>query len=224
MLRIWHLLLLFGVATGAGVATAGELNGELQITVNGKPLRTGEAQEAVIYFRSRTPVPLTPAPEPALMATLRKQFEPHVLAVQAGESVRFPNDDVILHNAFSTSPSRPFDTGQYPRGVGQTFRFDQPGLVRVYCNVHHSMFGFILVLDTPYHTRADANGRFRLTGLPKGAGEIVVFHDRAPPLRRRVLVGESGILRLDLELNQRKIPVHTNKFGKPYSRSPDANY
>jgi hypothetical protein len=223
MLRLQLLWVLVAIFVG-GAAVAAELAGDLQITVNGKPLRSGEAQEAVIYFRPHTPVPLTPAAEPALLTTLRKQFVPHLLAVQAGESVRFPNQDVILHNAFSTSPSRPFDTGQYPRGVGQTFRFDQPGLVRVYCNVHHSMFGFILVLDTPFHTRADASGHFRLTDLPKGDGEIVVFHDRAPPLRRAVVVGKTGALQLDLELNQRKIPAHMNKFGKPYSRSPDANY
>ena len=223
MLRLQVLWVLVATLASA-MAVAAELEGDLQITVNGKPLRSGEAQEAVIYFRPHTPVPLTPAAEPALLTTLRKQFVPHLLAVQAGESVRFPNQDVILHNAFSTSPTRPFDTGQYPHGDGQTFRFDQPGLVRVYCNVHHSMFGFILVLDTPYHTRADANGHFRLADLPKGEGDIVVFHDRAPPLRQRVVVGKIGALRLELELNQRKIPAHTNKFGKPYSRSSNAHY
>ena len=99
------------------------------------------------------------------MSTRRKQFLPRVLAIGAGESVRFPNEDPILHNVFSQSPDNAFDTGQYGRGEGKTTRFDKPGLVRVYCNVHHSMVGHILVLDTPHFTRPSSDGRFRLTDV-----------------------------------------------------------
>ena len=208
----------------AGWAQAGELGGELKLRSGGSLLRATEAQEAVIYFRSNQPVVVVPAAEPRLMITRRKQFVPRVMAIAAGESVRFPNDDPILHNVFSTSPDNAFDTGQYGRGEGKVATFAKPGLVRVYCNVHHSMYGFVLVLDTPFHTRADAAGRFRLTGLPEGEGELVVFHDRGAPLRQKVVVGEAGDLALTLELNRRKVPAHANKFGRPYARSTHAGY
>ncbi|PJA42980.1 MAG: hypothetical protein CO182_00940, partial [Lysobacterales bacterium CG_4_9_14_3_um_filter_62_6] len=64
MLRLQVLWVLVATLASA-MAVAAELEGDLQITVNGKPLRSGEAQEAVIYFRPHTPVPLTPAAEPA---------------------------------------------------------------------------------------------------------------------------------------------------------------
>jgi plastocyanin len=223
----------------AGVVCAGELNGELRLRSGGSVLRASESQEAVIYFRSKQPVVITPRAEPYLMSTRRKQFVPRVLAIGAGETVRFPNDDPILHNVFSASPENAFDTGQYGRGEGKTTTFNKPGLVRVYCNVHHSMFGFVLVLDTPFHTRPDALGRFKLTGLPEGEGELVIFHDRGAPLRQKVFVAPdakglatatklpvapSPPLALTLELNRRKVPVHSNKFGKPYARSPNAAY
>jgi hypothetical protein len=158
------------------------------------------------------------------MVTRRKQFVPRVLAITAGNSVRFPNEDPILHNAFSTSAENAFDTGQYGRGEGKLQLFDKPGLVRVYCNVHHSMFGFILVLDTPFHTRSDAAGKFVLTGLPEGEGELVVFHDRGTPLKQSVVIGKNSSIDLKLDLNKRRVPAHTNKFGKPYARTPNANY
>lgn len=208
----------------AGVASAADLSGELKLRSGASLLRASEAQEAVIYFRSKQPVLVTPRTEPYLMTTRRKQFVPRVLTIGAGESVRFPNDDPILHNVFSASPENAFDTGQYGRGEGKTTTFGKPGLVRVYCNVHHSMYGFILVLDTPFHTRTDAQGRFKLTGLPEGEGELVIFHDRGAPLRQKVVIGEDQNLALTLDLNRRKIPVHANKFGKPYARSTNASY
>ena len=221
-IRIWWCVMACLCLTNA--AFAGELTGELKLVSAGAPLRASESQEAVIYFRSTSPVVITPRAEPHVMSTRRKQFLPRVLAIGAGESVRFPNEDPILHNVFSQSPDNAFDTGQYGRGEGKTTRFDKPGLVRVYCNVHHSMYGFLLVLDTPFHTRADAQGRFKLTGLPEGEGELVVFHDRGAPLRQKVIVGEQGSLMLTLSLNRRKVPAHSNKFGKPYTRSTNASY
>lgn len=221
MWRLWCVAVCLCVA---GLSHAGDLTGELKLKAGGSPLRASEAQDAVIYFRSTQPVVGTPRAEPWLMATRRKQFVPRVLAVSAGETVRFPNEDPILHNVFSLSPANAFDTGQYGRGEGKATRFDKPGLVRVYCNVHHSMYGFILVLDTPFHTRPDAQGRFKLTGLPDGEGELVIYHDRGAPLRQKLDIGASQHLTLTLELNRRKVPTHTNKFGKPYARSTNASY
>lgn len=205
-------------------AQAGVLKGVLSLSANGQALRATEAMDAVIYYRPKVPVAVTPAPEPAIMTTRRKQFVPRILAVSQGTTVRFPNEDPILHNVFSTSTENAFDVGQYGKGEGKSHLFNQVGLVRVYCNVHHSMYGFVLVLDTPFHGRPDAQGRFELTGLPSGEGELIVFHDRAPPLRQKVVVGETGDLKLKLDLSKRKVPPHANKFGKPYQRTPNGNY
>lgn len=219
MRPIFFLLLL-----AASTLQAADLSGTLRLFANGKPLRDDEASEAVIYFRPSTPVTVDAAPEPAVMSTRRKEFVPRILAITAGSSVRFPNEDPILHNAFSTSADNAFDSGQYGRGDGYIQVFAKPGLVRVYCNVHHSMFGFLLVLDTPFHTRADAAGRFRLDGLPEGDGELVVFHDRGAPLRQALTVAPGSSIDLKLDLNKRRVPAHTNKFGKPYVKRSSGRY
>jgi plastocyanin len=97
-------------------------------------------------------------------------FIPPLLPVQAGTRVEFPNLDDTYHNIFSYSPAKRFDLGRYrpdekpiPSQV-----FDVPGLVTLRCDIHEHMRGLVLVLNTPYFTITDAEGGFRLSGLPSG--------------------------------------------------------
>ena len=216
--RVLAIVGLLAATTAAGA----ELGGRIELYSGGRPLRPAEAVDAVVYFRPRVAAATPPAPVTATMTTRRKQFVPRVLAVTAGSEVRFPNEDPILHNVFSTSPDNSFDAGQYHTGPGVSHRFDHVGLVKVYCNVHHSMFGYILVLDTPHYTRPDVHGRFELAGLPDAEGELVVFHDRAQPWRQKLLPATTPELAVRLDLDKRKVPAHNNKFGKPYRRGANA--
>lgn len=203
---------------------AADLQGRIALTAEGKSLRPEEAGEAVVYFRPLAPAPVTSATQSYVMGTQRKQFMPRILPITVGSRVRFPNQDPILHNAFSTSKDNPFDVGLYGPGEGSTMAFDHVGYVRVYCNVHHSMVGHILVLDTPFFVRPDAAGMFRLAGLPETRGDLVVWHDRATPWRQQVVPGQTTPIEITLDLTQRKVPQHMNKFGKPYGRSRDGGY
>ena len=201
---------------------AASLEGRISLVVEGKPLRAEEAASAVVYFRPATPTALQPSTTEYAMSTERKQFVPLVLPIVVGSSVRFPNRDPILHNAFSTSKDNAFDVGLYSSGEGQLVTFNHAGYVRAYCNVHHSMIGHILVLDTPFFTRPDARGQFRLDDLPAQQGDLVVWHDRAKPWHVKAVPGETAAAEVTLDLNQRRIPRHMNKFGKPYGRTNNA--
>jgi len=165
-----------------------------------------------------------PPDTPFAMSTQRKQFVPRILPIVVGSQVKFPNQDPILHNAFSTSKDNAFDVGLYGSGEEQTVTFSHAGYVRVYCNVHHSMVGHILVLDTPYFTHPGPDGRFKFADLPKGKGDLVIWHDRATPWHEEAVPGETAPVEVMLDLNQRRIPQHMNKFGKPYGRSADGDY
>lgn len=214
----------WGLLLAVAQVQAASISGNLSLSSGGKALRPTEAVHAVVYFRPRTPVPLQVPVEPYVMDTQRKQFTPRALPIIAGSEVRFPNSDPILHNAFSSSPGQEFDVGLYGEGPGETVRFAKPGLIRVYCNVHHSMQAHILVLDTPWFTTPDGNGRFVLNDLPEGEGEFYVWHERATLVRRPVVV--AGELRIDVPLNlsRRRVPAHLNKFGKPYRRAGSGDY
>lgn len=217
--RIFLLALLLAAQAYAGAAT---ISGHIDLTSEGKSLRPEEAQDAIVYFRPKQP-PRT-RPGTAVMGTRHKQFVPRALAVTVGSQVRFPNEDPILHNAFSTSKDNGFDVGLYGEGEGQVVTFTHVGYVRVYCNVHHSMIGHILVLDTPYFVQPDANGDFRLRDVPAVAGDLVVWHERATPWVRALTPAANEKVALQLDLSQRRVPAHMNKFGKPYGRAPDGGY
>jgi plastocyanin len=207
-----------------GIAAAAGLEGRVALVVDGKPLRAEEAAEVVVYFRSAAPSMVKPPSAPFEMSTQRKQFVPRILPIVVGSEVKFPNQDPILHNAFSTSKDNAFDVGLYGTGEAQTVTFTHAGYVRVYCNVHHSMVGHILVLDTPYFTRPGADGSFRLVDLPKGKGDLVIWHDRATPWHEEAVPGETAPVDVTLDLDLRRIPQHMNKFGKPYGRSANGDY
>lgn len=215
------VLLLLAAAGSVGAA---EVRGHVTVSSEGRELRAEEAADAIVYFRPRQPPKVRAAAEPYVMGTRRKQFVPRALAITVGSRVRFPNDDPILHNAFSTSKDNAFDVGLYGEGEGQVVTFERVGYVRVYCNVHHSMVGHILVLDTPYFTQPDANGDFRLADLPAVAGDLVVWHERAKPWVNGLTPTATTREDVQLDLSQRKVPPHMNKFGKPYGRSSDGGY
>jgi plastocyanin len=196
-------------------AQAATLEGRIALIERNKPVR--QVEDVVVYFRPTQPVAPIPADEPRVMSTYRKRFDPRVLVIPVGGQVQFPNRDPILHNAFSVSRSNRFDIGLFGEGEGDQVQFDNPGLVRVFCNVHQAMVGHILVLDTPYFVKAGSDGRFRLEGMPDGPGKFYVWHERAgKPLIMDIQLPAADDLALELSLTKRRIPNHRNKHGKSY--------
>ena len=88
-----------------------------------------------------------------------KKFIPHILAIPVGSTVDFPNNDPIFHNAFSNFEGKVFDIGLYAPGTSRSVRFDRPGVVRVFCNIHPTMSAIIVVLNTPYFAETDRDGQ-----------------------------------------------------------------
>ncbi len=210
-------LLSFVTATVAPAA-AEELRGRMQlVTKAGKPARGSDLRQAVVYFEPATPHRVPPAATPIDMVTRQKEFVPRVLVVPKGSRVRFPNQDPILHNVFSVTPENAFDLGLNAKGPGKEKRFDNAGLVRVFCNVHHAMVAYLLVLETPFHTVPDAQGTFALTGLPAGPGRLTVWHEQAEPFTVDLTLPHQGLVAARVPVTRPRIPPHLNKLGKAYS-------
>lgn len=165
-------------------------------------------------------------PEHVRLLQKDKMFHPHVLPIAVGSVVDFPNADPIFHNAFSNFEGQLFDVGLYPPGTSRSIRFHRPGIVRVFCNIHPSMSAVIVVLDTPYFTKAGDDGRYRIPNVPPGNYRLRVFDERAtagPDVQLGVAVDGSDLqpaappIRLS-ELGYVR-PAHKNKFGLEYPPS-----
>jgi hypothetical protein len=94
------------------------------------------------------------------------QFYPQVLAVRVGTTVRFPNGDRVFHNVFSFKDGKRFDLGVYPVGAVKFVRFDQPGVSRLFCNIHPKMAAYIVAVDSPYFATSDEDGTFSIDAPP----------------------------------------------------------
>jgi plastocyanin len=152
-----------------------------------------------------------------------KLFVPRVLAVPVGTSVIFRNEDPLAHNVFSLSPARQFDTGLYKAPGEQSVLFDKPGVVQLLCNIHSSMVGYVVVVDTPYYAQADAKGAFAIRGVIAGDYDLEIWHENASqPTKVRVSVGRDGSLTRDgnpVELtvagDKPAAAFPLDKYGKP---------
>jgi plastocyanin len=195
------------------------LEGRIALVEKGRPAadRTLDRTHAAIWYEPAA-VAKPGAPIAAVMTTERKQFSPQVVVVPVGSSVRFPNQDPILHNVFSVSGRNTFDLGLVGKGPGKSATFREAGIVRVFCNVHHAMFAHVVVVATPHFAVPDADGRFVLDGLPAGAGRVKFWHERGEVAERLVTLPAAAPLALDVEITQPRVPPHKNKVGRAYTR------
>ena len=143
-----------------------------------------ERTRVVIYLEGQIPsTPIT-----ATMEQKNRRFIPETLVVPAGSTVSFPNLDPIFHNVFSLSKPQSFDLGNYPKDHTRTVTFSKPGIVFVNCHLHSNMAAAIVVSPNQWSTKADAAGRFTLSGAPSGSYTIVAWHKSAGFFRQAVHV------------------------------------
>ncbi len=128
----------------------------------------------------------------ATMDQRGQAFVPHVLAITVGTIVNFPNSDPVFHNVFSLSKTRPFDLGRYARGKSKSVRFDRPGVVQVFCDIHSHMSAYILVFAHRYYAITDPAGRYQMSQVPPGAYTLNVWHEGEVRETRAVVVPEAG--------------------------------
>jgi plastocyanin len=152
---------------------------------------------AVVYLDGSFPKPKSPSTKQIVQKDLA--FLPSLLPVQVGTRVEFPSLDDTYHNIFSYSPAKRFDLGRYrpeERPIPSEV-FDAPGLVVLRCDIHEHMRGLILVLSTPFFAVTDADGRFRLRGLPEGRYTLKAWIDSRTTREKPVLLKRGETLRID---------------------------
>jgi len=161
--------------------------------------------------RRRSVVYLEEAPRGAFeeLATRRarinqinEQFVPRVVAITTGTTVDFPNNDRIYHNVFSLSKARTFDLGRYAAGHSRAVRFDRPGIVRVFCEIHSHMSAWVLVFNHPFFAVTDDDGRYAIPNVPPGTYSLAAWHETLPGETRRVAIPDSGAVDIDFALGR----------------------
>jgi len=168
-----------------------------EIVTTGGVLAT-EPPLAVVYLDGSFPKATSPPTKQVAQKNLA--FLPPLLPVRVGTRVEFPNLDDTYHSIFSYSPAKRFDLGRYrpeERPIPSEV-FDKSGLVTLRCDIHEHMRGLILVLDTPYFVMTNAEGQFRLSGLPSGHYTVKAWIDSKTTRERPVELKSGATLHVDL--------------------------
>jgi plastocyanin len=157
------------------------------------PRPAPEPPRAVVYLE-RAPIAAfeEDVPPRRRMDQRNETFVPHLLTVATGTVVDFPNNDSTYHNVFSLSKAKRFDLGRYARGHSKSVRFDTPGIVRVFCDIHSHMSAFVLVFNHPYYATTDADGRYRIGSVPPGTYNVVAWYEGQIRDTRSVVVPPQG--------------------------------
>jgi plastocyanin len=199
----------------AAPAAAGTVQGKVTVVEKDGRLAK-DLGEAVVWVEGPKP---RARPAGATVAMKSKTFVPRVTVVSVGGSVEFPNQDSIFHNVFSVSGDNRFDLDLYKKPKSGSKVFEHPGVVRIYCNIHPQMSGFVLVRDNPFWARAAADGSFSIPDVPAGTWLLKGWHERSGESAQTVQVGEAGAVEasLTLDASKWKRAPHKNKFGKDYA-------
>ena len=194
---------------------AGTVKGQVEL-VEKSGKKTADLTDVVVYVDG---IKAKPRPSHATMTMKGKAFTPRVVVVGVGGTVDFPNEDPIFHNVFSVSGDNRFDLDFYKRPKSGQWIFQNPGIVRVYCNIHPQMSAVVVVRDSPYFAKAEADGSFVIPDVPAGRYTLKAWHERAgQEASVSVTVPATAEVGAKLVLDAssyRRVP-HKKKDGKDY--------
>ena len=202
---------------------SGTLTGMVELIGSDRTVQPGA--DAVIWVPGTRGI----SKGPMAVTSKDKRFEPHVMAVARGTRVTFPNVDRIYHNAFSRTPGTEFDLGLYRNGASRDVKLDQPGIVRVFCNIHPKMAAYVLVIDDAAFVVSSRDGSFRIPDLPPGRHTVKVWHEKQgeQELNVNVVAGRETFMKVRVDASRFVEAPHKNKRGEDYpkeSRRADERY
>jgi plastocyanin len=168
-----RFLLLAGLASVGLSASAVGLQVQVQ-DKNGKPL-----PNAVVFLESADAKSASKPLKGVEVVQAAKQFSPAVTVVTTGTSILFPNNDTVRHHVYSFSPAKTFDLKLYAGVPANPVVFDKSGIAVLGCNIHDNMVAWVVVVDTPYFGKTDAQGHLTIDA-PAGSYKLRTWHASLP--------------------------------------------
>ncbi|MFQ5688104.1 MAG: carboxypeptidase regulatory-like domain-containing protein [Candidatus Scalindua sp.] len=188
-----------------------EIRSEVEVANGGiitgmvKCRRVRTPENVVVYIEkvgdNKYPAPI----EHGTIDQLNLTYVPHVIAVQRGSTIDFPNSDLVRHNVFSPPDCcRQFNLGTYDVGTVKSVTFDESCEVPLLCNVHAEMSAFLLVLDNPYFSVTGRDGVFKIDNVPPGNYKLSTWHEKLRTVTKDITVEAGKTISVSFELKKRK--------------------
>jgi len=151
-----------------------------------------------------------------------KHFSPHVVVVQAGTEVEFPNHDPFFHNVFSLFEGKRFDLGLYEAGATRMVHFDRAGVSYIFCNIHPEMSAVVIAVETPYYAISNQRGDLQIKNVPTGRYLLRVWYEASLPddlkrQAREITIAENTSSLGTIRFMETPVThAHKNKYGQDY--------
>jgi hypothetical protein len=130
------------------------------------------------------------------------KFVPHVSATTPGE-VELKNSDDILHNIHTYSTANPSINKAQPKFKKvMTEKFAKPEMIKLTCDVHSWMLGWIAVMPNPYFGVTDANGVTKIENVPPGKYKVDVWHETLGKQTKEVEVKAGQTAKVSFEMKK----------------------
>ncbi len=175
------------------------------ITGTVKCRRVRHSGDAVVCIEKVGDNNFDPPTEHGVVDQLNLVFVPHVIAVQKGTTVDFPNSDQVRHNVFSTPDCcNQFNLGTYDVGTSKPVNFDKSCEVPLLCNVHAEMSAYVVALDNPYFGVTENDGSFRIENVPPGTYRLKTWHEKLRSVEQEVKVEGGKTVEVSFLIKKRK--------------------
>lgn len=134
----------------------------------------------------------TPVDKTVVMDQKGLLFQPHLLVVQVGATVEFLNSDAVQHNVFwpkiGDDKKKSHNMGTWPQGQKRPFKFTEPGVVPLLCNVHPEMSGYIVVVPNGHFAETAADGSYTIANVPDGQYTVTAWHEGKKTQSKKITV------------------------------------
>jgi len=174
-----RLLIRLGNAAALLLCIATGIAGASGLTVRVTDRDGYPVSDVAVFLESADITPVTASPgTSAVMDQIDQRFVPHILVVQTGTEVEFPNSDTVAHHVYSFSHPNHFKLPIYKGDAHPPVRFEESGIVVLGCNIHDNMLAYIVVVDTPVFAKTDAQGIAHLYVDSAAAATVSIWSPR----------------------------------------------
>ncbi len=130
-------------------------------------------------------------------------FVPHVQVVPAGSDIEIISADPVLHATHGFLGKRTVFSVTLPNQGDRVKRpLKKAGIVRVECDAHGWMLGWIYAADNPYYALTANDGTFTITNVPPGAYTLVVWQEYTGLTETPVIVKAKEVVSVHIELKK----------------------
>jgi plastocyanin len=153
--------------------------------------------------------PDTPVPtDPVSIDQSACLYRPRVVGLRAGQALQVRNSDDGLHNVHGIATDRDgFNVSQPMRGMVNTFRPRDAGILRLKCDVHTWMVAFVGVVNHPYFAVTSADGAFAIHDIPEGTYEVRAWHEQLGTISSHVRIDSTKEASLEMNYSGKPAPI-----------------